>query len=375
MKKKLILAALILPAIFFSCREQFSPNLPSTGIGYLIAEGNLNPGNDSTVLRLTRSYSMQGRPLPLAELNATVIVEGSDGSSQPLLMTAAGYYTARRLNMSFTETYRVRIKTTDGKEYLTDAITPLSTPAIDSIGIKRNENGASFFVNAKGTEDQSKYYRWDYDETWEINSYYNSVLIYQEDQNIVRDRLPSELEFRCWKYDTSSTIQLGASTALSSNVISEKMLFSIPNSDERLAVRYSLMLRQYSMSRDAYNFYELMKKNTESLGTIFDPQPSELRGNLKCINDENAIAIGFITASTVSSKRIFVQLSDWTYPQICLLDSITPDSIADFFVGGGLVPIMAEYTPRGNVAFYVASPGPCVECTRRNGNLRRPSFW
>jgi hypothetical protein len=375
MNKILIVAALTLTTMLFSCRENFSPDLPSSGIGYLIVEGNLNPGNDSTVLRLTRSYSMQGQLMPLAELNATVIVEGSDGSTQPLPMTTAGFYMARRLSMSFSQTYKVRIKTGDGKEYLSEAITPLTTPPIDSIGMKRDGEGASFFVNTKGNESDSRYYRWDYDETWEINSYYTSLLIYQEDQNIVRDRRASEIEFQCWKYDTSSTIELGASTALSSNVINEKHLFRIPNQDERLAVRYSLNLRQYSMSRDAYNFYELMKKNTESLGTIFDPQPSELRGNLRCINDDNAIVIGYITASTVSTKRVFFTLPDWNFPQICLLDTVTPDSIQDFFVGGGLIPLFAEYTPRGDVAYYVSSFGRCVECTRRNGNLRRPDFW
>jgi hypothetical protein len=375
MIKKIFFAALLVVSTLLACKEKFDPQLPSPGVGYLIVEGNLNPGNDSSVIRLTRSYSMQGRPLPLSELNATVIVEGTDGSTQPLLMTSAGFYTARRLNLSFAQQYKVRIKTRDGKEYLSELVTPLSTPSIDSIGLKRNGSGASFYVNSKGTENQSKYYRWDYDETWEINSYYNSLFIYQEAGNLVRDRLPSEVEFQCWKYDTSSTILLGASTALSANVINEKMLLTIPNNDERLAVRHSLMLRQYSLSKEAYNFYELMKKNTESLGTLFDPQPSELRGNISCINDNNAIVIGYITASTVSSKRIFTTLPDWIYPQICPLDTVPIDSIQDFFVGGGLIPVIAAYTPRGAVDYYLSSPGPCVECTRRRGNLSRPSFW
>src|SRR5690606_35363898 len=109
-------------------------------------------------------------------------------------------------------------------------------------------------------------------------SYYFSEFIYEND--LVRPRVfPNEDVSVCWKYANSSTILLGSSAKLQSAVISEKPLTTIPAGHEKLAKRYSILVKQYAIDKKAYEFYSLMKKNTESLGSIFDPQPSEIRGN------------------------------------------------------------------------------------------------
>lgn len=376
---KKISAALIGLSLLASCKERFVPDLPSPGTGYLIVEGNLNAGNaanDSTVLSLTRSYSLAGNALPVRETNAVITVEGADGTIQSLPMTSPGIYKSPHLTLSLNTTYNVRIKTKDGKEYLSDPLSPLTTPAIDSVGWKRDESGVQFYANATGAANSSKYYRWEYDETWQINSYYVSFLVY--DPPIVRDRIfPQEDRYTCWKYDTSASIIIGSSAALSSNLIYQQPLLKILQNDERLDVRYSLMVKQYSVTKDAYEFYEIMKKNTESLGTLFDAQPSELRGNIRCINDDQSIVIGYITASSVKAKRIFVSnLPDWNYPQPCETIDVTPDSIAYYFDGEAYIPLEKKANPlTGLVDSYAGALGRCVDCTKRNGNLSKPSYW
>jgi hypothetical protein len=375
MLTKKIFTALLGLSLLVSCKERFMPDLPSPGTGYLIVEGNLNAGNDSTVLSLTRSYSLDGNALPVRETNAAITVEGADGSTQTLQMTLPGIYRSLHLNLTPNTTYNVRIKTKDGKEYLSDPLSPLTTPVIDSVGWKRDESGIQFYANAQGANNSSKYYRWEYDETWQINSYYKSFLVY--DPPVIRDRLfPQEDRYTCWKYDTATSIIIGSSAALSSNLVYQQPLLKIPQNDERLAVRYSLMVKQYSVTKDAYEFYEIMKKNTESLGTLFDAQPSELRGNIRCINDDQSIVIGYITASSVERKRIFVSnVDNWNYRQNCETVNVTPDSIVDYFDGEAYIPLEKVLEPNGTVRYYTGAISRCVDCTRRNGNLSKPSYW
>lgn len=362
--------------VLASCKERFDPQIPSTGTGYLIVEGNLNGSAGGTTINLSRSYALNGNIGPQKENQATVSVEGSDGSTQFLPMTSPGTYTSPQLTLSSSNTYRLRIKTTDGKEYLSDAMTPLTTPPIDSIGWNRDADGIEFYVNSTGNNNNSRYYRWDYDETWEIRSFFFSIYTYQS-QRVRERRIPEELVINCWKYGTSNTLLLGSSTALSSNVIHQKPLYRIPPGSEKLSVRYSVLLKQYSLTKEAFEFYDLMKKNTESLGTIFDVQPSELRGNIRCINDDNAIAIGYVTASSLTTKRIFVDRpQDWVYNEGCASFVVPFDSVAYYYSGGINIPVdLAYHEVLGIPIGYITGAAPCVDCTRRGGNLNKPSYW
>jgi hypothetical protein len=357
----------------FSCRERFSPNVPSLEQSFLVVEGNLNAGRDSTVIRLTRTYKLDANASIKTEDKATVTVEGSDNTVRGLTWRGNGYYTSLDLNMVINTNYRLRIKTTTGKEYVSDFVKARETPLIDSISWEREEKGVRIFANTKDLTNNSRYYRWDFDETWEIRSFYHSFYIYQG--NGVRRRvLPAEDVFFCWKYDISRSIPLANSTRLQNDVIYKAPIMFIPNKDERLSVRYSIFVRQYALDKEAYNFYELMKKNTEEIGSIFTPQPSEIRGNLDCVTDPSEYVLGYVTASTVKTQRIFIKVDSWQFPQNCPDFRVPdrPDSIAFYFASGALIPYDFFTDPDFH---YKGSYPECCDCTRRGGSLIKPSYW
>jgi hypothetical protein len=154
----------------------------------------------------------------------------------------------------------------------------------------------------------------------------------------------------------------------------------IGKNDEKLDVRYSMLVKQYALDKKGFEFYELMKRNTETVGTVFDPQPSEIWGNIQCISNPEEFVIGYINASTVEERRMFVsntELDSWNYPQFCPITNVAnnPDSIALSFTTG-LSPFDALWDPTGQtIIAYLSSSRPCVECTARAGSLVRPSFW
>jgi hypothetical protein len=120
-----------------------------------------------------------------------------------------------------------------------------------------------------------------------------------------------------------------------------------------------------------------MKKNTEQLGSIFDAQPSELKGNIQCISDPGEIVIGYVDITQEQRKRIFInnkQLDDWGYDQGCtfmLIDNIQ-DSILKY--GTGLIPTLPNKVYMDAILDFYASINTCVDCTTRGTNVR-PSFW
>lgn len=366
------LLGIILISGMISCKERFTPNVQSLEQSFLVVEGNLNAAQDSTVIRLTRSYKLDDTASLKFENNAQLTVEGSDNTTRSLSARGRGYYFSSNLNLTVGTGYRVRIRTTNGKEYLSDYVTARKTPPIDSISWEREDAGLRIFANTKDVTNATRYYRWDFDETWEIHSYYFSFYIYQRPN--VRPRIfPAEDVSVCWKYDYSRHIPLANSVHLQNDVIYKAPIMLIENGDDRLSVRYSILVKQYALDKDAYNFFELMKKNTEDIGSIFAPQPSELRGNLHCTTDPDEYVLGYITASSMETKRVFIRVP-WNFRQDCPDFTVPdiPDSILFYFGTGSLYPYDFSADPGPH---YQASHPDCIDCTLRNGSLVKPSFW
>jgi len=369
----------MLLSMVLACRDPYEPKILSSPDAYLVVEGLLNV-NGPTSISLSRTNSLDSTGFT-KETGAQVLVEGKDNITRPLSPSSAGIYSSPDLNLVVNSEYRLRIHTAGGKEYLSEYVKARQTPAIDSINWKQDDEGVKIFVSTHDSSGNTRYYRWDFDETWEIWSYFTAGWVYIADSNIVRPKLPHEDASVGWKYAFSTDILLGSSASLLADVITSAPIHFINDGDEKLSRRYSILVRQYAIDKAGYGFYELMKKNTESLGTIFDAQPSELKSNIVCVSDPEETVVGYVSAATTAEHRIFIsnqELVSWNYKQNCTIWKVpnNPDSIKVYFGQGGLLPWDAEYsTAAGLVAVYVSSFGKCVDVTRRGASLIRPSYW
>ena len=190
------------------------------------------------------------------------------------------------------------------------------------------------------------------------------------------DRTQTEDISTCWKYGFSTNILVGSSAALQSDIIYRAPINFIENGNEKLAVRYSILLRQYALDKSGYEFYEMMKKNTEGLGTIFDAQPSEIRGNIHCISDPGELVIGYVFAPVIEEKRFFIsahELQGWKFDQDCPKFNIpgNVDSLDAAYAGGLSIFEPIFVMP---IRYYAARVG-CSDCTARGGSLTKPSYW
>lgn len=354
------------------CKERIDIPLRETDEALLVVEGVLNSGGTTTIT-LSRSAHIGQAFQFRMENNAQVRVEDKNNVLQQLAGNGLGKYIGN-LNLTLGAEYRLRIITTDGREYQSDYVQVRETPAIDSVNWKKENNGLMIYVNTHDQDNDTRYYRWEWEETWQYNSSFFAELIWQE-PNIVP--IPPGLNtYSCWSNANSNNIILATSSQLQSDVIFEYPVTHIPQGSEKLEYRYSILVRQYALDRTSYEYFNLMKKNTESLGSIFDPQPSELRGNIYCISNPKESVIGYLTASTTTEKRIFITSSEagWAYHLNCYDFDILPhpDTIKKYVPN--FLPWTAEYGPNGVVKYYLA-PANCVDCRTRGGSNIKPSFW
>lgn len=389
-------AMLIISIVLVGCKKPYNPPAIASPGSYLVVEGEINSGADSTFIKLSRTVNLSSKITTNPELHAVLAIQSDQNVSYPLKETSNGNYACAGLNLDNSHTYRLSIKTANNEQYLSDYVPVLNSPPIDSISYdtKGNANGPglNIYSNTHDPKNSVIYYRWDYQETWIFHSDY--VSSYVSNGDTVLGRNQGQQVYECWGGDSSSSIIIGTTAKLLKSVINNNPITFVNSTSEKLGTKYSIQVRQYALTADAYNFYVNLKKNTEQLGSIFDAQPSQISGNIHSTTNPSEPVIGYISVGNTSSKRIFItlqQLPDWlptqAYPiASCPIDTerflyFQPndpfgipqeDEYFNYnkkdFTGILLIPI--DFVGNGHTGSYPE----CVDCTLRGTN-KQPGFW
>lgn len=374
-KRLFFLLMLALPLVFSGCKDPYDMPPSSVNDSYLVVEGYLS-ANAPTTIKLSKTFKLDDTATVKPELMASVRVESKNGTFFQLSSAGNGVYQIDQLPLQVNDQYRLHIRTINNKEYYSEYVDYKPTPAIDSISWKRLDKGVQIYANTHDPQNNTRYYRWDYDETWEFHSAYLSDFDYVDGSIKTRERDPNITI--CWNSKSSTNILLGSSAKLQNDVIFEAPLTLIPNRSWLLSVKYSILVKQYSLTEKAYQYWQNMMKNSEKIGSIFDPQPTELKGNLYAAADANEIVIGYISAGSIEEKRIFIrsgQVPNWGYSHGCMEQVVAnkKDSLEFIFGTGGFEPILEAVTPTGGEG-YSYSTTDCVDCRTRGINVK-PPFW
>jgi len=403
-----------------TCKSPYTP-APITAVNnYLVVEGLINI-NDSTFINLSRTVNLSSASTVKPELKATISIVSNTGSSYPLTEVGNGVYSAPSYNLNPANQYSLMIKTSNGSTYASDYVPTKITPPIDSIITDMEPDGIHFSINTHDPQNATRYYRWDYSEEWQFTSFFVSHYTAQGAATSPATMSPFYIGsgitvlprtndiYHCWAGDASSTILINSTATLSQDILVNQPITVVPSSSEKLSVRYSINIRQYALTQDAYTFWTLLKTNTEQLGSIFDAQPSASIGNIHNINNPSEPVIGFMSVCSVSQKRIFIdhtaeplsysndyqnntpynQNSCVLAPSCCFVAVLNKDGTIieeyqelDYFIANYpnavLIPInlldsvnLNVYPPKGG--HTGASPA-CTDCTLRGTNVK-PAFW
>jgi hypothetical protein len=376
MKNKFIIVTISCIAIFtaYSCLDPYNPSGLTDNVNLLVADGYLNSSNGSCTLKLSRTVSVSTDTEVPKETGALVQLQDDDGNLYTLSEAAAGTYVADDLVLPQNSKYRLKIVTKNNIEYRSDDVSVIETPEIDSVSWKREDTGVSVFVTTHDPENKTHYYYWRYTETWQYRSAFSSPIFVIDGEIIPRyDNI-----YDCWKTVNSSNIQISSSKQLEQDLISEFKLTSIPWASPKLQLKYSIMVEQLALSQDAFEYWQELKKNTENLGTLFDPLPSTVVGNIKCITKPNEPVLGYFSASSVKMKRLFIANKDTQRPRgsaaVTGYEGCSSDTIPLNGAFNGQMPVGVVYVGTTPVGFAISNPS-CVDCRILGGKSIKPDYW
>ncbi len=383
--KKILYILLFVSActiIYISCKRPYSPPAIQVDNKFLVVDGVLVSSADSpSVFTLSRTIKLTDTTFSSsAEKGAVVSVEGKNGDYFPFSEQPGGVYKADHVLLNYTEQYRIKIQTSDGNQYLSDYVDVKQTPPIDSLSWQQ-QNDVMIYLNTHDPSNNTRYYHWNFTETYQYEAPLNAELSTDSGRLFYVDNTPQQT-FDCWRSVNSTEILAGTSIALDQDVINRAPITIVPQNSQKISIRYSILVRQYALTTDAYQYLEILKKNTENLGSIFDAQPSQLIGNIHSVRDPSEIVVGFFTASTVQEKRLFITKYDvthWNFVDTnldCSIKIIDHAPLPDprFFVWDYPDPVYYPYYFCGASCLTIARRE-CVDCRVRGGTNQKPSYW
>ncbi len=374
------------------CVEPYMPEVLTAPSTFLVVDGFIN-GNGVTRISLSRSTGVAATATPPVEKGAKLFIVDNTGSRYPLREQAPGAYRSDSLVLAAGRQYQLRITTAANAAY-ESALVPLKvTPPIEEIKPTFGSEQLQFSLSTHDASAQSRFYRWSFVETWEFTSRYESSLEYRN--GIIDVRITPI--HTCWRTERNTAIRQGSSAQLSQDALTDIKLLSFPIRAERVKIRYSVLVSQVAETAAEFAYYELLRKNTEAVGTVNDPLPTQLTGNVHRLDNASEPVLGFVGAHTVQQRRVFVSRADLpslsdaqfeSYFSNCTLQDVAevlfpfseykyapvyPKTV--LFGDPDNVPTTLVYASDGvRVYGYAGSSRECVDC-RVHGSNVKPSFW
>jgi hypothetical protein len=369
--------SLTLCILLFSCLDPYQPPVTDQEVNFLVIDGFVNTSNGTVDVTLSRALVLWKVASPEPEIGAQVILEESGGGTHLLAELPQGKYTASSPEIVAGREYRLYVRTQSGKEYRSPFITALQSPPITDVTWVPAENGIIITVDTHDAANQTHYYRWDFEETWAYRSAYASE--YKMEGGTPALRSADELVYQCYKTVPSVQINTATTTRFSEDRIDDYELTFIKAGAQRISDHYSILVNQYALSKNAYEYWEQLKNTTETLGSLFDPQPSRVSGNIQNIHDPAEPVIGYFDGGSSTEKRIFIRYRDLpghlqipTPRGACEQQSIDVGKVST-------LPSFYELTTAIlsgiTVVGFNYSTVDCVDCTYQGGTTTKPDFW
>ncbi|MEA1878524.1 MAG: DUF4249 domain-containing protein [Bacteroidota bacterium] len=381
------LIKLIIFILIISIQSCIDPFIPETTRydNVLFIECLLS--NDTTQKQMVKiSYSVPimsesgstGSNIPVKATGANVQVVRDDQEHYSFPEVEPGHYLASDMIPEAGRAYRL-IVMYNGNIFESDFENMRASPPIDSITYKHTldrlsetgdvYDGYRFYASTHEEEDGPSYYRWESVGTYLFKIPHEATHIWNGYSQIPASN--RDVTF-CWTTKVINGIYTGDTEGLSQNKIIEAPLHFESQYGDALSIRYSLNVKQFAITNNAWTFWSDMVRQVNQNGGMYDTQPFRIQGNIRCITDPELFVAGIFEVAGYSEARIFLnQPTEFDIiPVVCPMDTIGTEDLPWY-----QIPTGSFITYDGGSGEYFYSSPKCYDCTLKNGTTKKPAFW
>jgi hypothetical protein len=312
-----------------SCIKQADVKLRNE-LPVLVVEGNISTDSIPYTVKLTYSGQLQYAddiPDQYLEQNARVTIKDDLGDSTVLSYTGRqGVYITKdsAYRGQVGRSYFVKVELPTGKTFISKP-EKISPPVpVSSIRVVFDSTFNFYFpaklkiyADINDPVDNENYYKWNF-TSWTMRQTHGvpcgfGCLIFEY----------------CYQKFENNQIDIYADDAINGNVIKNHFMGF---SSIYTYGNHFIEISQSSISRDAYLFWQRFRDQTTRTGSILDPLPASIKGNIYNQSNAEEFALGYFSASSVTHKKaelIPFSITDYLL-KISALELIPPGSVACF---------------------------------------------
>ncbi len=360
--------------IITGCITQFYPETNESS-DLVVVEGLITDKNEPYTIKLSNAMPLGNSQKIIPLTGCSVSVSDDLGNRYNFSETSDGVYVSdsSMFKGEIGRSYVLHITRNALGGYYAYESSPVEmkpVPPIDSLYYEKVvihqadpwsglQEGCQVYLDTQDPQNNCKYYRWEFTETWEFH------LPYTVTNNI------------CWISDNSDMINIKSTSAYSEDKITSFPIDFISNASDRLGVKYSILVNQYSLNEDEYLYWEKLENITENVGGLYDIIPASIPSNVFCTDDPAQKVLGYFSVSAKSSKRLFIDdnFSGWQTPytdEACVADTVYNGAyIPNLNIDKWIIVDHQFPPPSYVVTTYTRG---CSDCTVR-GTKIKPDFW
>lgn len=288
----------------------------------LVISATITNENKLQEIFISRTYRFEDDG-PNPERNANIVVFGN-GVEYNFGETDAGKYVSEfAFGAQPNVDYHLQITTAGGRIYNSTPTQLTATTQIDALYPVRETNddgvnGMTMYIDSYDPSGNSKYYRYEYEETFKIVA----PDYVEQDAIVINDVYPfcevgltkrSPDQKVCYRTEISNNINLTTTETLNEDRVSRFPVRFLSSEDYKISYRYSILVKQYVQSPEAYKYLETISSFSEE-GSLFSQfQPGFITGNITSEGNTSEKVLGFFEVSSVDMRRIYFNYEDF-YP-------------------------------------------------------------
>lgn len=294
---------------------------------HLVVEGSFTNEPELNYVRLTYSQPY-ANPYNKFVLSAEVFVTSSEGEYYRFVNDGVtGTYfpeTPMEAYGKVGHTYTLHINA-DGRTYASRPITlqePVPANAVhfevdrqvfsfegSSLGARKIYPGYRVLIDYKDPAGEKNFFRWTFASKYQVQTQPEDFI----DSN--GRPAPKGCCARCFLKERLNRFKVTDDRLTDGQMVMNQEVLFLPF-ERYLGEKHKLKIYQHSLTEEAYDFFRIMEQQKETTGTVFDPPPAEIHGNIFNEKEDDDQVIGFFDASTVSVKEVTILGKDIDYPDI-----------------------------------------------------------
>ncbi|HLX91574.1 MAG TPA: DUF4249 domain-containing protein [Puia sp.] len=241
--------------------------------------------------------------------DASVLIRDDQGDSCPFQLVSPGLYQSTNSNFlgAVGRTYVLEIHLANGETYKSSPEQIPPVPPIDSFSVVYDSTYITdvrptqiiVSANVHDPEKTTNFYRWTSFGYVPRKSWGGPCTIGSPP---CTDPYMCTCFALCVQYHPDNALNILSDQFVNGREIIQPVYYS----PVYWFGRHFVEVKQMSLNRDLYIFWQQYLEQTARTGSILDPLPASLTGNIRNVADSNDVALGYFQVSAVTTRKIII---------------------------------------------------------------------